>query len=164
LKSEKLLAGNLSRRAVLGAVLAAGLGAVTVRSASAEDWCWDDPIVEIGGRRVSIKTGVRASKEDVEKHVDLVRVVIYTPRGVDTRLIAETENFFEERTLFRKERKEFRQRNEPWRRGDPIPVRVEVKFRARKSFPAAVVVEHRGGRKTVNGQTDREIVVEFTLH
>ena len=95
--------------------------------------------------------------------MDHARVVIYTPRGVDTRLIAETENYFDEITRFRKAGKEFRQRNEPWRRGDPIPVRVEVEFRARKIMPAAVVVEHRGGRQRASGRTDQEIVVEFTL-
>jgi hypothetical protein len=163
LNTEKLLANNMSRRALLGGALAAGLGALTVRTASAEDWCWDDPIVEIGGKRVSIKTGVRGSRAEVERHVDHVRVEIYTPRGVETRLIAETENYFEEVTLFRKMRREFRERNDNWRRGDPIPVRVEVKFRSKKNFPAAVEVKHRGGTKTVTGHTDREIVVEFTL-
>ena len=162
-KTEKLMAHSMSRRALLGAAVAAGLGAVTVRTAAAEDWCWDDPIVEIGGKRVAIRTGVRGSRDEVEKHVDHVRVEIFTPRGVPTCLIAETENYFEERTLFRKAHKEFRQRNDPWRPGDPIPVRVEVTFRATKTFPAAVVVEHRGGTKTVHGRTDREIVVELTL-
>jgi len=153
----------IPHRTLIAGALALALGPAFARTASAEEWCWNDPLVEIGGKSVRIRTGVRGAAADVDRNVDEARVVIIIPHGVEARVLASTSDLYDEKTRLKKARNEFRENGRAWRPGEPIPVRVEVSFRAKKDFPAVVVVEHRGGSNTASGRTDRTIVVEFTL-
>ena len=143
--------------------LLAALWLASPSTARAEDWCFDDPIVEIGGHVVSIKTGVQGSAAEVERHVDEARVRIIVPHGVNTRLIASTRNHFDERTRFKKARKEIVPEGRAPRHGEPIQVRVEVTFKATKDFPAVVIVESPAGVYSAAGSTRGQITVALRL-
>jgi hypothetical protein len=126
------------------------------RTASADDWCWADPIVSIEGRKVQILTGVNGAPELIRKHVQGATVIIYVPRGVDTKLLYTYSPLYPETTIFRTT-------DATWKEGSPIPVRVEVEFKAFKTMPAAVQVNYSGGSQTVVGTTSSDINLSFTL-
>jgi hypothetical protein len=61
------------------------------RPADALDyWCWDDPLLEINGQRVSVNIGVR--ERDLPKVVGTV-VVVIVPEGVTVKHIPTKEAF-----------------------------------------------------------------------
>jgi len=59
----------IPRRTLVAGALALALGPALARTASAEEWCWNDPLVEIGGKPVHIKTGVRAENIPLESRI-----------------------------------------------------------------------------------------------
>lgn len=146
-------------RSALIALLAGIAGLVSIPSAvdASVEWCFDDPIVDIGGRRVSITVGVRGEPAQVRQQVKTAKVVIYVPAGVRTRLISTTAVFF-------KEEVEFRAFDDVrWERGDPIPVLVQVTFEARGRFDARVDVVYPGGAERDTGTTTSRIWSAFVL-
>jgi hypothetical protein len=61
------------------------------RPADALDyWCWDDPLLEINGQRVSVNIGVR--ERDLNKVVGTA-VVVIVPEGVTVKHIPTKEAF-----------------------------------------------------------------------
>jgi hypothetical protein len=93
-------------------------------------WCWDDPVVLIGGRTVSISVGVYDDPLTVMRDVEVAHVTIIVPNGVSTLLVASTNLYFPERVTFVK--------RGAWTPGQPIPVTVTVTFEARRDLPAAL--------------------------
>ena len=165
-------------RAVLAVALLSSLALFKTPSASANDWCWNDPIVTIGGHTVQILTGVQGSAADVDKYVERAHVRIFVPKGVDTELLLITDDLYDETSEFarfngngkaseftkgKKTDKEFFTSGKKWKQGDPIPVRVEVTFVASKQMPAAMKVTHSGTTTVTPGHTKGKIVHEFTL-
>jgi hypothetical protein len=154
-------------RSLMVLAIALGLLGLTTagspRTASADDWCWADPIVSINGHTVQILTGVNGSPEHIKKHVQGATVTIYVPDGVDTKLIATYSPLYPETTVFKKIKSEKSWGVRDWKKGDPIPVVVEVDFKATKKLPAAVQVKHSGRTQTTTGSTDREIETYFVL-
>jgi hypothetical protein len=111
-------------------VAAATLVAPRAVAASA-DWCWDDPIVVIGGRSVSINIGVYGAPADVRRNVSAADVTIYVPAGTVAFLSVSANRFFRENV-------EFVPVSGGALAGQPIPVTVVVTFRATKEMPAAM--------------------------
>ena len=133
----------------LGMVAAAAI--TPGRTAYADDWCWADPIISIEGHIVQILTGVQGSPAEIEKHVDEARIKVFVPKGVDTELLFTESPLYEETTLFKKAKKEvYRDGSKKWKKGDPIPVRIETTFKADKKMPAAVQINY-GAASTSNG-------------
>lgn len=53
------------------------------------DWCWDDPIVQIGNHQVTIDVGVPADQQD---HVSGGTVTVHVPRNVHAYVVSEIPN------------------------------------------------------------------------
>lgn len=143
----------------------AGVALAPAKPASADDWCWNDPVVSIEGHIVQILTGVQGSPKDVDANVDAAEIKIIVPRNARTQLLMATSNLYAEHTLFQKSREQVFEdgKDTKWHKGDPIPVRVEVSFTAKKQMPAQVTVNHKGKVLKAKGHTKSVMVVEFTI-
>ena len=86
--------------AALALVMAAGMALVPSRDAHADDWCWGDPIVSIGGKQVNIIIGVQGSWTQVANHVERAHTKVYVPYGVSTSLVGFTPAPFTETVEF----------------------------------------------------------------
>jgi hypothetical protein len=53
------------------------------------DWCWDDPIVQIGNHQVRIDVGVPADQQD---HVSGGTVTVHVPRNVHADVVSDVPN------------------------------------------------------------------------
>lgn len=146
-------------RVALVALTAGVVGLITMPSAAdaSVEWCFEDPIVEIGGQRVSITIAVQGEPAQVRQNVRRARVSIYVPDNVRTRLISQTNTFFDEDVDFRT------LDDVRWQAGDPIPVLVRVTFDSRTRYNARVDVEYRGGNERETGTTNSRIWTAFVL-
>jgi len=114
------------------------VAAATPSTASADlVWCWDDPVVLIGGHAVSISVGVHDDPLTVMHHVQAAHFTIVVPNGVSTALVASTNLYFPEHIRF--------ERRGIWTPGQPIPVRVVVRFDATRDLPAALKIVYPSG-------------------
>ena len=139
------------------ALLMLGSVALAPRPAHASaDWCWDDPVISIDGRVVHIQEGVYGDAKLVDANVKVAHVYVYVPDGVDTRVLHVTKEYF-------KERVHIIESDAPWRRGQPIPIRVDVEFEARADLPATLRVTYPGGIVQDFGTTLGRMSVSFTL-
>lgn len=90
-------------RRVLFAALALAMviaGTLTpARSAHADDWCWGDPIVMIGGTQVNINIGVQGTTSQVEGHVSQALTIVYVPLGVSASVVGYTPAPFDEKAI-----------------------------------------------------------------
>lgn len=128
-----------------------------VRSAqAAAEWCWDDPIVRIDGRTVTILNGVRGLPDEVRANVSLAEVVITVPAGVRTEEIALTRNYFPERVIWVRVKSD-------WRPGRPVPVGITTTYVATKELPAQMRVTYPDGAKTVTGTTRAPLTTTIVL-
>src|SRR5215208_5994244 len=118
------------------------------RAAADQTWCWDDPVVAVSGRLVSISVGVYGEPLAVDAAVDAAQITIIVPTGVSAQLVAESNLYFPEQVSF--------EARETWTPGQPIPVTVTVRFEATAALPAALKVTYPAGLTTVatdNGST-----------
>lgn len=77
--------------AALALALATVVAPAMSRPAAALDyWCWDDPLLEIAGQRVSINIGVR--ERDLNRVIGSV-VLVIVPENVPVRLIKVDDTF-----------------------------------------------------------------------
>ena len=53
------------------------------------DWCWDDPIVQIGNHQVTIDVGVPSGQQDL---VNGGLVTVHVPRNVSAKVVSENPN------------------------------------------------------------------------
>jgi hypothetical protein len=114
------------------------LAAATPAPASADViWCWDDPVVLIGGRPVSISVGVYDDPLTVMDDVQAAHFTIVVPHGVSTALVVSTNIFFPEHVRF--------EREGAWAPGQTIPVKVKVRFDATRDLPAALKIAYLSG-------------------
>ena len=112
--------------------------AVTPSTASADMvWCWDDPVVLIGGHAVSISVGVYDDPLTVMDDVQAAHFTIVVPNGVSTALVVSTNVYFPEHVRF--------ERRGTWTPGQPIPVKVTVRFDATQNLPAALKIVYPSG-------------------
>lgn len=100
-------------------------------------WCWDDPVVLIDGRAVSISVGVYDDPLTVMNDVQAAHFTIVVPNGVSTALVASTNLYFPEYVSF--------ERRGTWTPGQPIPVSVRVRFDATRELPARLKVVYLAG-------------------
>ena len=129
------------------------------------DWCWDDPVVVIGGRSVTIRIGVHGTPTEVRRNVRAANITIYVPEGTAAALSVSTNVYFREHVTF-----------VPVSGGvlvgKPIPVRVVVTFDALKQLPAAmqitpVLTLHLSSVLTTTttfGTTSGQLEASFTLY
>src|SRR5688500_8507812 len=85
--------------AALALAMVTGFALAPTRSAHADDWCWGDPIVMIGGKTVNINVGVQGSTSQVESHVAAALTVVYVPYGVSYSVIGYTPAPFDEKAI-----------------------------------------------------------------
>jgi hypothetical protein len=146
--------------ALVAAVLALAVAPAPATEASVQ-WCWDDPVVVIDGRPVSINIGVFGTPRDVRANVSAAELTIYVPEQVLTRLSLGVSFYFREHVTFQR-------LPGRWQVGEPLPVRVEVTFKANKEMRVAVEVinplshtpytPHRS-----HGSTKSKITTSFTI-
>jgi hypothetical protein len=140
--------------ALVVAVMAVIAPALSRPAAALDTWCWDDPVVEIGGQRVSINIGVR--ERDLSKVAGAV-VVITVPQNVTTRLIS-VDDVFPVRVRFVQEGKG---------NNGNIPVTVHNTLIARGSFDYQMNATTNNGRTVLaheqNLMTNRVATMEFKL-
>lgn len=117
-------------------------------------WCWADPIVQIGGATVSINIGVAGTPDTVER----ATVTIFVPEDVRTATLFVQQDVFEERVVFVHTETEVR-------RGQPIPVKVVVSFKARANVPTAMAVSYHPGAAigTFYGTTSSGMSTQFAV-
>lgn len=143
--------------AVLSLWVLVGIALGPARPAHAEaDWCWGDPVVRIGGTTVAINIGVLGDSAVVDKDVKLARTTIYLPEGVSARVVGVTKEFFPETVHFVRG-------GGHWRAGQPIPVRVEVSFVAKRDLPTVVQITYPSGAASTTGTTLGQMATQFTL-
>jgi hypothetical protein len=119
--------------AALGVFLLALVAAATPPTASADViWCWDDPVVLIGGHAVSISVGVYDDPLTVMEDVRAAHFTIVVPNGVSAAHVASTNLYFPEHVRF--------ERRGDWMPGQPIPVSVRVRFEATRELPAKLKI------------------------
>lgn len=93
------------RRIVLLLVAIAGLaGSLVAFPASAsEDWCFDDPVIIVGGRTFALVVGVNGTPEAVRSHVSEAEIVVYVPPGATATLALGVDRYFRETVRFEQE-------------------------------------------------------------
>jgi hypothetical protein len=126
------------------------------RPADALDvWCWDDPVLEIAGQRVSVNIGVRQS--DLSKVVGAA-IVVTVPEGVNARVVSTDDHQFPSWVQIVHEG-----------RGNNgnIPVTVVNTLVARGSFDYQVNATTDHGRTMLDQETgaltNRAVTLEFKL-
>jgi hypothetical protein len=87
----------LVRVAIVAALIAIGGIALSPASpASADDWCWDDPILLVDGQQVNINIGVKADRQTVRTRVRNAHTKVFLPRGVNASIVGYTNRYFNE--------------------------------------------------------------------
>jgi hypothetical protein len=129
------------------------------RAARADDWCWGDPIVLIGGKVVSIDIGVQGSWTQVANHVSNAHTRIYVPQGVSTSVLGYTPAPFTESVEFIPV---------AWlsNGANDIDIKVEVSFTRKtgESRDAQVDMTQDGYRTYgFRGETDEVINAKFRV-
>jgi hypothetical protein len=85
--------------AALALAMVTGFALAPARNAHADDWCWGDPIVMIGGKTVNINVGVQGTSSQVAGHVSHALTVVYVPQGVSHSIVGYTPAPFEEKAV-----------------------------------------------------------------
>jgi hypothetical protein len=88
----------LSVRAAIVAVLViiGGIALYPASPASADDWCWDDPILMVDGQQVNINVGVQGAPQTVRSRVLNAHTTVFLPRGVNASIVGYTNRYFRE--------------------------------------------------------------------
>ncbi len=136
------------------AVLLGSYGLFGVASARANDWCFDDPVLNIGGTQVSIIVGVDVDPSLAASVVRSASIVVSVPEGTDTSLLSSSGPFPENVRIEKHGRQD----------GDATPVKVTVSFDATSKVDAALTVTYGQNSVGDNGSTrGRPLEVELTL-
>lgn len=106
------------------------------------DWCWDDPIVQIGSHTVTINVGVPSSQQD---HVSGGTVTVHVPKNVRAAIVSEDPNTLNLDTTIVKDA----------RGGNAT---ADIIVNADKSLPVEVQISVDGKTAAVvDGKTNRTI-------
>lgn len=110
------------------------------------DWCWDDPIVLIGGHTVVINVGVPSGQQD---HVSGGTVTVHVPSNVKARIVSEDPNTLNLDTVIVKDGRD----------GSSADVLVN----ADKSLAVEVKISVDGNKASiVDGKTNRTIHTQIS--
>lgn len=104
-------------------VAALGLGAQHTPSAHAyEEWCFDDPVVQVGNNMVQTTIGIAGAPAYVRAHVHEATITYHLPSNVPAaKVIATDAPYFAEKVVFFST-------GVPVLPGQPIPVLVTLSF------------------------------------
>jgi hypothetical protein len=88
----------LSVRAAIVAALIVigGIALYPAAPASADDWCWDDPILLIDGKLVNVNVGVKGGSSTVRARVRNAHTKVFLPRNVSASVVGFTNLYFPE--------------------------------------------------------------------
>jgi hypothetical protein len=129
-----------------------------VSHAHADEWCWDDPVVSIGGKIVSINVGVHGTAAEVQAGVRSATVEITVPEDVRTSIVSTTNTHFKEVVVFRHSEK-----HDDDNAGTEVS--VSVKFDSTKNMAAADAITYPGGTTGTTGFTrGAPLKSSFILH
>ncbi len=151
---KRLLASILITAIAALAVLTGG------RIAQASwDWCFEDPIVDINGSRVTIEIGIPVSNLPDIKGPVTVRIAV--PKKVDAIIVFVTNDSFQEDVrIVRTDAK--------WEQGEAVPVSVTARADGTTIFPVAMRVSYPDGTggtsvATITGTANRQLRYDFWL-
>ncbi len=131
-------------------------------AASADDWCWSDPLVQIDGRYVDLSVAIQGTTAQVQAGVTAINYTVHVAPGTPTQVVFEFGPVKE---------------NVIWvydgaRAADGSQtVRVDVSFQSTRSLPAAFMAYQikLGGQKvsltgtTTMGTTAAPMSTSFVL-
>lgn len=139
------LAGTGAATAVVGP--AALLGQPPTADAF-ESWCFDDPVIDINGRRVQIVIGIQGDQALVDKYVQQAVTVVGVPIGASARTVLVTKENFKESVTYTST-------GTPWRAGQPnlVPITISFKQKLPTSLPAKATITYPGGTITLLSTT-----------
>jgi hypothetical protein len=154
------LAPRVLRAALLAALTGVSLvagGLLQAGTARADfSWCWDDPVVSIGGITLSTTIGVQADPSQLNNGSS-AWIVYAVPAGVSTALVSDTTTYFKEHVSFTTS-------TVPWTPGQPIPVTVTLSFNQNNTFPAQMrTTEGSSTLSTVSGAANGVLTASFTV-
>jgi hypothetical protein len=90
-------------------------------------WCFDDPVILINGRPVSITNGILGDPTDIRAHVTSANTEVHLPKGVTASVVSFTSNFFHEPVTFIYDRG-------TWTPGKRVDVSIKVSFTSTKDY------------------------------
>lgn len=143
--------------------LVAGFGVATHRTASADDWCWNDPLVKIDGQLVDISVAIAGKANVVKANVSSATYTVHVAPGTDVRTIATIGPIKENVNWVFDGSRDLKDGGQT--------VRVEATFQSKTSMPVALLLYRIdfGNKKvslngqTVMGTTDSTVTGSFTL-
>ena len=120
------LSRRLTRRGLLtlGAAAVSGLGLAAVagvRDAQAVDWCWDDPVIQLGSKQLVFWTGVEGAPSFVHSRIRAAKIIIQVPNGLPVRVVRTTNNHFPEVVHFQRT-------SASWQPGQQASITVNTTF------------------------------------
>ncbi len=138
------------------ALLIAGLGR-TPRGASADMWCFDDPVVSINGQQVTLNVGAAGTSSYLHKTIAGTTITVAVPAGASTALVSLQNKPWPETVVFV-------QRATVWRPGTPLPVTVTVTFSSAATVLTELQATYPNGKtKVYAGTTQTPLQFGFTL-
>ncbi len=140
---------------VLAGLLLTATALLSPRPAAAsEGWCAGDPVIAINGTIVTIESSVFGEPVVVDKNVAAAYTTVHVPPGTSVQTLLLTTSFF-------KEKKVTVVTDLPTpAAGAPVPVRVEVRFKAKLILPTRLTVDHV---ERDTGTTATTLTATFTV-
>ena len=123
------------------------------RTHADDGWCWDDPVVQINGQRLSIDLGVQGQASSVTS----ASLVITVPEGVHTRLVQSSSAF--------KTSVVFVHSDGSQTTGRAIPVTVAMQMNTSTPMQTGMRISHYQGSliTSASGPSGTTVASSFTL-
>ncbi len=126
-------------------------------AASADMWCFDDPVVSLNGQQVTLDVGAAGTSTYLHKTIAGATITVAVPAGVSTALVLlqnkpwpETVRFVQSQTV--------------WSPGQPLPVTVTVSFSSSAKVLTELAATFPNGKtKFYAGTTATPLQFGFTL-
>jgi hypothetical protein len=100
---------------------------------AAASWCFDDPVVQIGGSMVETTVGIAADPSVIAAHVHGATITYALPANALHSVVRYTSSpYFPERIVFTTS-------TATWIPGLPVPVKVTVAFQSDLTLPTQVI-------------------------
>jgi hypothetical protein len=120
------------------------------------DYCWGDPIYQVGPDQVNVNVGIPRAK--IPTLLGPVKVVLEVPMGTPARIIfVATEPFVEEAAIVYLP-------TTKWNPSGTNTVNVKVLVAAAESFPVEVHVTAEGRNSIASGNSNQRIAHSRTLN
>ncbi len=116
-------------RALLALAFLVAAALPVARPARADDWCWDDPVVSVGGRLIDIQVQMPSSKLLTMRSTTLTVIV---PSNVSAAVVVDDVSAFPMRTTISRT-------GRAWNGVGPLPITVVTNVQSSGSYPIQVV-------------------------